>query len=267
MERHCERSEAIQKREMPRLLRVNPRNDENNKIERHCEPKRRSNPERNRHLIFYVMRKIFVLFLLAGMFFRCVEPRVPGVVADDEPANIQTMDSLFEDTTKVLNVQIPSLVDSARQILIHEIYLESNMVNLIFEDLINQKKYLLTNNQIRISSYNTLIDKTGNKYFLYRVIDRDYNNDGKINSNDIGSLYISNIDGTSFLKLTKDREDVRYNENEWIHSVNRYYFKTLEDSNKDGFFDTKDKIHYYYIEFNEGNYKVVEYNPLEILNK
>lgn len=234
------------------------------------------------------MKNIFVLFLLVGMFHSCSDPKVPGVVVGEEPAHVQTMDSLMEDTTKVLNVHIPSLVDSARQILVHEIYLESNnemkdrsylkgsssggydgrnMVNLIFEDLINQKKYLLTNNQIRISFYQQLRDKTGNRYFLYRVIDRDYNKDGKLNSNDIESLYISNIDGTSFSKLTKDRENIEYNDREWIHSVNRYYFRTIEDSNKDGFFDIKDKKHHYYIEFNEGNYKVVEYNPLEILNK
>lgn len=234
------------------------------------------------------MKKTFILFLLVGMFFSCYEPRVPGIVAGGEPADVQTMDSLFEDTTKVLNVHIPSLVDSARQILVHEIYLESNdemkersyfkgsssesydgqnMVNLIFEDLINQKKYLLTNNQIRISSYRQLWDKTGKEYFLYRVIDRDYNKDGKLNSYDIESLYISNIDGTSFSKLTKNKENVQYNDREWIRPIDRYYFRTFEDSNKDGFFDIRDKMHYYYIEFNGGNYKVVEYNPLEILNK
>lgn len=232
------------------------------------------------------MKKIFVLLFLVGMFFSCSEPRVPGVAVGEEPAHVQTMDSLMEDTTKVLNVHIPSLVDSARQIIVHEIYLTSNnemkersyskkgeyydspnMLNLIFEDLINHRKYLLTKNQIRISSYKQLWDKAGKKYFLYRLIDRDYNKDGKLNSNDIESLYISNVDGTSFSKLTKDRENVQYNDREWIHSVNRYYFRTIEDSNKDGFFDIKDKMRHYYIEFNEGNYKVVEYNPLEILNK
>lgn len=232
------------------------------------------------------MKNIVVLFLLAGLLFSCSEPRVPGVVASDEPASVQTMDSLIEDTTMVLNVHIPSLVDSARQILVHEIYLEGNnkmkegyyskkgeyrdipnMVNLIFEDLINHRKYLLTKNQIRISSYNQLWSRAGNKYIVYRVIDRDYNKDGKMNSDDIESLYISSIDGTSFAKISKDRENVQYNNRDWIHSVDRYYFRTIEDSNKDGFFDIKDKMYHYYIEFTEGNYRVVEYNPLEILNK
>ena len=232
------------------------------------------------------MKNILALFFLAGVLFSCSEPRVPGVVTGDEPAHVQTMDSLFEDTTKVLNVHLPSLVDSARQILVHEIYLESNnktqersyskkgeyydvpnMVNLIFEDVINQKKHLLTDNQIRISYYHQLQDKKENRYFLYRVIDRDYNKDGKMNSDDVESLYISNIDGTSFSKLTKDKENVQYNDKAWIHSIDRYYFTTLKDSDKNGSFDPKDEMHHYYIQFNSGGYNVVEYNPLEILKK
>lgn len=232
------------------------------------------------------MKNIFVLFLLVGMFYSCSERKAPAIVKDGESVHIQTMDSLIEDTTKVLNVHLPSLVDSAKQILVHEIYLENNnemkersyskkgeyydspnMLNLIFEDLINQKKYLLTNNQIRIFSYNQLQDKAGKKYFLYRVIDQDYNKDGKLNSNDVGSLYISNIDGTSFSKLTKERENIEYNDPEWIRSVDRYYFRTFEDSNKDGFFDIKDKMHHYYIQFGSDGYKVIEYSSLEILNK
>lgn len=230
------------------------------------------------------MKKILALFLLAGMLFSCSEPRVPGIVAGDEPANVQTMDSLMEDTTKVLNVHLPSLVDSARQILVHEIYLETrlnlddrsyskkeyiggqiNIANLIFEDVINQKKHLLTDNQINISSYSQLRDKAGNRYFLYRVIDRDYNKDGKMNSADVESLYISNIDGTSFSKLTKGNEEVK--DCKWLNILDRYYFTTLEDSDKNGFFDIKDKMHHYYIQFNSGGYNVLEYNPLEILKK
>ena len=232
------------------------------------------------------MKNILALFFLAGVLFSCSERRVQGVVAGDEPAHVQTMDSLFEDTTKVLNVHLPSLVDSARQILVHEIYLETrlnlddrsyskkeyiggqiNIANLIFENVINQKKHLLTDNQIRISFYHQLQDKKENRYFLYRVIDRDYNKDGKMNSDDVESLYISNIDGTSFSKLTKDKENVQYNDKAWIHSIDRYYFTTLKDSDKNGSFDPKDEMHHYYIQFNSGGYNVVEYNPLEILKK
>ncbi|MDR1089507.1 MAG: hypothetical protein LBL79_00385 [Prevotella sp.] len=166
------------------------------------------------------MKKIFILLFLAGMLLSCSNPRVPAVVVGEKSADIKSMDILLEDTTKVRDAHIPSLVDSAGQILVHEIYVESknemrkrsylkvsssgdndgrNMVNLMFEDLINQKKHLLTNIQIRISFYQQLEDETGKKYFLYHVIDRDSNKDGKLNSNDIGSLYISNIDGKPFI--------------------------------------------------------------------
>lgn len=225
------------------------------------------------------MKKIFVLLFLVGMFFRCSEPRVPGVVTSDESASVQTMDSLVEDTTKVLTVLIPRLIDSTRQILVHEIYLSDKreidrscsktgkghdevlqITNLIFEDVINKKSVLLTNNQIKISSYNTL---TSN-YILYRVIDQNYKDKKEIEY--IERLYISNVNGTDFTMITRDKETFRCGE--WLNAVNRYYFITVEDTNKNGgYFDVIDKMHHYYIEFTEGNYKVVEYNPLEVLNK
>jgi len=232
-----------------------------------------------------IMKKIYFLFLLSVLLISCSEKKKP-VVLEGQTNNL-TMDSLFEDTTKVLNIDLPDLIDSVNQILVHEIhvtrskeydrsfsikkskdYYGSNMVNLIFEDVINKKSYLLTNNQLQIISYELaclLKRRTGKSYILYRVIDRDYNNDGILDGKDISSLYISDINGTSFTKLTKDKENIR--NGEWMYPLNRYYFRTLEDSNKDGYFDFKDKVHYYYLQFDEQGYQVVEYNPLEIFNK
>ncbi|MDR1089506.1 MAG: hypothetical protein LBL79_00380 [Prevotella sp.] len=65
------------------------------------------------------------------------------------------------------------------------------------------------------------------------------------------------------MKLTNVKENVQYNDNEWIRPLYRYYFRTVEDSNNDGFFDIKDKIHHYYIEFKDQGYRVVEYDPLK----
>lgn len=231
------------------------------------------------------MKKLYIFFASIGLLSACVE-RQPPIVSDSELSESLTMDNLLTDTTTVLDVENVDLIDSSRQILAYEIYHRSSkekentsryikggsdyandyIVNIVFEDLINQKKYLLTESKIRIIFHHQLLpDIKGKQYILYRMIDRDYNNDGKLNSNDIVSLYISNLDGTSFTKLTKDKENLVYEK--WIAPLKRYYIQTLEDSNKDGYFDIKDKKHHYYIEFNDDSYKVLEYDPLEILQK
>lgn len=231
------------------------------------------------------MKGIYLLLLLIGILSGCKEKR--NTPTNGEQANSLTMDSLFEDTTQVLNISLPIMIDSVNQILVHEIhiiggkgrdmslsskksggYYSSGLTNLIFEDVKNNESYLLTNSQLQISSYeicSALKLKNKKNYILYRVIDRDYNKDGILDSRDIQSLYISNIDGTSFSKITKDKEAPQ--NGEWIYQLNRYYFKASEDTDNNGYFSLQNKVHYYYLQFDEQGYQVVEYNPLEILNK
>ena len=38
----------------------------------------------------------------------------------------------------------------------------------------------------------------------------------------------------------------------------------LEDKNKDGELNNKDKFHYYFIDFSADKYSVTEYNPVKI---
>ncbi len=231
------------------------------------------------------MKKIYILFVIVALLSACSERRDLPVISG-EPSEEQTMDSLMQDTTVVLDVRNPYLIDSVKQRLVYEVcllsgegigkssaysskrgdgYYNTHMVNLIFEDLISGKKQLLTDKRIRIYSYESLLDKTGKEYFLYRVVDRDYNNDKQLNESDTESLYISLGDGTSFTKITKDVENNM--EGKWISSIQRYYFQTTEDSDKNGYFDRKDKKHHYYIEFKDGAYTTVEYYPLEMLEK
>lgn len=233
------------------------------------------------------MKKLFFTLTLAVSLIGCNNNVQTPVTAFEElPANSITMDSVFEDTTKVINVSTPVLLDSAAQILLHEVYLSDlnnskdsynmskkvvygevdELINLIFEQVNNNTSNLLTNQRVRI--YSKEIIKSSNKnlyakYILYRLIDADYNRDGKLNGNDIESIYISRLDGTSFEKITKDNED--FHDGEWIGYINRYYFRTYKDLNKNGYFDKNDKVYNYYIQFSNDGYNVVEYQPLDIL--
>ena len=92
------------------------------------------------------------------------------------------------------------------------------------------------------------------------VTDRDTNNDGKLTDGDIESLYLSHLNGRKFKKLTFDLQELL----DWkILSVNkRLYFRTLEDIDKNGEFNKKDQIHHFYVDLNDPEFEVIEYDPL-----
>lgn len=236
------------------------------------------------------MKKILILLASIALLTSCFEDKKAPIVPENvEVINTQTMDSVFDDTTKTLTVQLPILLDSANQILVHEVFITNNggqktsyayskkgkdyyeeRINLIFEDQIKGKSYLLTDKQIQLNSYSVIARPTqqGNQgLIMYRVVDADYNNDGKIDYKDISSIYIGDITGTTFNKITKDRE--HFIDGKWLTSLpqSRYYFTSQEDSNKDGYFDDRDIKHYYYIQFNGLDYQIVEYNPLDMIVK
>ena len=119
----------------------------------------------------------------------------------------------------------------------------------------------LTDKTILISSVDFLreIFNTNKKqYLLYTVYDSDSNADQKINYQDLKSLYMSEINGQEFKKLTPDFQELI----NWkiIKSQNRLYFRTIEDIDKNGKFDNGDKLHYFYIDFDQDNLKTKEYN-------
>ena len=97
-----------------------------------------------------------------------------------------------------------------------------------------------------------------NKMLMYILADVDTNQDGVIDSNDIKSLYTSTELGKNFTKISTDLQELV----DWKHieSTNKIYFRTIEDANKNGEFDKKDKIHYHFLNLKDS--KVSEYFPL-----
>ena len=47
----------------------------------------------------------------------------------------------------------------------------------------------------------------------------------------------------------------------------KYFFKTIKDVNRDGLINKADKFHYYYLDFANDSYKIIEYYPLKIIGK
>ncbi|KAF2514289.1 CREC-EF hand family protein [Flavobacterium foetidum] len=106
----------------------------------------------------------------------------------------------------------------------------------------------------------TVADKTQNKVMVYTLTDSDTNKDGKIDTSDIKTLYLSDISGENFTKVSADLEELV----DWnlIESKNRLYFRTIEDTNQNGQFDKNDVLHYNYIDLASKKWEVKPYKPI-----
>ncbi|WP_306353886.1 hypothetical protein [Flavobacterium sp. '19STA2R22 D10 B1'] len=108
---------------------------------------------------------------------------------------------------------------------------------------------------------NTISDKSKRQILVYSIVDKDTNRDGKLNANDVKSLYISDISGLKFTKLSPEYHELI----DWnvIEATNRLYFRTIEDTNKNGEFDKNDLVHYHYVDLGDKQWKIEKYDPLE----
>ena len=144
-----------------------------------------------------------------------------------------------------------------------EFEISGRMSNIKFQKIGQDSLVSLTDKAIaiqRVSFLRNLADKTKKQVLVYVLEDMDSNKDGKIDSNDIKNLYISDVDGQNLTKLSADYQELL----DWnfIESQNKLYFRTIEDINKNGAFDNEDKLHYHFIDLLSKELKVIEYNPV-----
>ena len=135
--------------------------------------------------------------------------------------------------------------------------------NIKFQEIGKDSIKALTDKQILIETATYLkntADKTKKQFLVYTLADADTNKDGKIDSNDIKTLYISAINGSNFTKLSQDLQELI----DWncMESTSRLYFRTIEDINKNGAFDKEDKVHYHLLDLLSKEWKVQEYFPV-----
>lgn len=127
--------------------------------------------------------------------------------------------------------------------------------NLKFQEVGSDSLHVLTDKVMLIERVSYIKNY---KMLMYILADADTNQDGLIDSNDIKSLYISTELGKNFTKVSPELQELV----DWKHieSTNKIYFRTIEDANKNGEFDKKDKIHYHFLNLKDN--KVSEYFPL-----
>ena len=135
--------------------------------------------------------------------------------------------------------------------------------NLKFQKTDSDSINVLTKKPVLIQTatyLKSVSDKLKKQYLVYTLADMDTNKDGQLDGGDIKSLYISTIHGKEFQKLSADFEELI----DWklVEGVNRLYFRTMEDTNKNGEFDKKDVLHYNMLDFTTKEWKVSAYNPM-----
>jgi hypothetical protein len=135
--------------------------------------------------------------------------------------------------------------------------------NFKFQEIGSDSLRVLTDKPVlieRVTYLKSIADKTKNQILVYVLADMDTNKDSKLDSSDIKSLYLSKIDGTSFTKVSEELMELI----DWnlVESKNRLYFRSIEDTNKNGEFDKNDIIHYHFIDLNSKDWKVQDYSPI-----
>ena len=229
-------------------------------------------------------------FVLFTVFVACKQEKETPKVIYEEP---KTTNAKAVDTTSIKIADLPIHMEGTKY-LIHPVgdvrvyddfskvygssktntvsYAISNynrfeitgyFENLKFQHIDSTHVKALTYEKIQIQTV-TYLDRiaanTKKQILIYSVVDRDTNKDKKVDQNDIKSLYISNIDGSNFTKLTEDYQEFI----DWniIEAQNRLYFRCIEDINKNGAFDKNDKVHYHYVNLLDAEWKVEAYMPI-----
>jgi hypothetical protein len=136
--------------------------------------------------------------------------------------------------------------------------------NLKFQHIDSTALKSLTDKKVQMQTVtflNTISDKTKKQILVYSLVDMDTNKDGKLDANDIKCLYISEINGNKFEKLSAEFQELI----DWniVEAQNRLYYRTIEDINKNGAFDKNDLVHYYYVDLLSPDWKTEKYDPIE----
>ena len=236
------------------------------------------------------MNRIITFIFLLFAFISCKqEKETPKVIYDESKSQVENK---VKDTASFKVADLPILMEGTKY-LIHPVgdirvydtdskvygssktnqvsYAISNynrfeitgyFDNLNFQHIDSTTIKPLTNQKIQIQTATFLegiAAKTKKQIIAYTLVDADTNKDGKINQNDIKSLYLSTASGEKFTKLSEEFQELI----DWniIEAQNRLYFRCIEDINKNGAFDKNDKVHYHYVNLLDTDWKVEVYSP------
>ena len=182
------------------------------------------------------MTRLIIVFLVAMLMLSC-EGDNRKIDYKETIDTTSVIDDRIRDTTKILVADLPVRFDSTDMLLfaIGLVDLKDrggyskltsgssgssemasgyfgrdnwtgNFINIVFQDQRGIERKL-TDKKLKIVDVTFLRDifrETKRGYVPYSVFDRDSNGDKELTYSDLEALYISRIDGTEFIKLTKE---------------------------------------------------------------
>lgn len=136
--------------------------------------------------------------------------------------------------------------------------------NIKFKEIGKDTLYSLTDKPVVIQSATFLKEhavKNKQQLLVYVLGDMDTNKDAKLDESDIKALYISEINGANFTKLSEDFQELI--DWKYLETNNSIFFRTVEDTNKNGEMDSTDKVIYSKVNLLDKEWKVEKYDPTE----
>lgn len=231
----------------------------------------------------------YILIVLLTLIIGCKEEVEKPKVSYDKTS--KPKEEVKIDSSKILVADLPILMEGT-SVLLHPIgefsvpdnsskikyssakesFVVSNsseyeitgyLSNFKFQQIGSDSLTVLTDKPVlieRATYLKNFADKSKKQFLVYVLEDMDSNKDGKLDSDDIKNLYISDIYGKNFTKLSAEYQELI----DWniIEAQNRLYFRTIEDINKNGAFDKDDKVHYHFVDLLSKDWKVSEYKPI-----
>lgn len=241
------------------------------------------------------MQKVFCLLSVIGVlvFSSCKNEKPTPKVIYEEVKKPKAAEQKVVDTTSIKVADLPILMEGTKYLIhpVGDVRVYDNLRSSYGTSKVNQVSYAISNyNQYELTGYfdnlkfqhidstsiypltdrkiqiqtvtylNTIASKSSKKILIYLLVDADTNRDGNVNQNDIKSLYLSSIDGSNFTKISDDFNEVV----DWsvVESLNRLYFRCIEDINKNGAFDKNDKVHYHFVDLSADEWISQEYQPI-----
>jgi hypothetical protein len=218
-----------------------------------------------------------ILILLTIFIFSCNKTQDRIQVVEDENLTQKQIDSVLDEYSFEYSRVV--FIDSLEKVIFpistqkargksrsskDSYYADSypQYWNLIFYDLESGKTKLLTEKKTRISDFRTNLNEVGpilKNSVLYEISDTDYDLDNKLTYLDPKQLYISDINGDNFKRISSKNEHLK--EYQIVPNTDKIIFQTLRDTNGDKQFNKKDELIWYLIDLSSKE------NPLEILNK